>query len=445
MTTLLAPVPERQGCGEPGTEGPLARYRRAARWSLIVLLAVLLGLRLYAALETVTVRTWDDVQFREDAGWAVGWVDAHGALGALPRVVLEPRSLLADGARRAGGYLAWLVVARELLPGIEAERAYQLANVAALLLQLGFVYALFHTWSRTFALAAASLYLTMPFVFGVNRWVWTENHVMVALLAFTWAGVWLLGTARASRFGDAAKGLAAGAVCAFASMTREYAAPSVALLPTVIVLALLLRRRWLAAATFSVPVAMYAVPFLRDIAAVTSSALDKASHPSYYHSVGELTLHSARHVTGIPVTLLIAAGLAAACVTAWRGRRRWRTEPLLLLLWAHLLLLVVYGGLIVWSTNRISRGMVPIVWTAIGASALAVRLLEPSGRRERRPLAACMASAVVIAVAFLGHDLFIAFDGGPSYAAHAYQLGTFNHPLFLRPLNGPNDMHVVIP
>lgn len=445
MRVASATEAEGPECGEPGSAAPSARYGRPEAWGLIALLAVLLGLRLYAALNTVTVRTWDDVQFREDAEAAVTWVDAHGGASVLPRAFLRPQSLLTMGARRAGGYLAWVVAARVLLPGLEAERAYQVANVAALLLQLGLVYALFRASSRTFALAAASLYLTMPFVFGVNRWVWTENHVMLALLAYTWASVWLLGAARAGRLGEAASGLAAGVVCSLASMTREYAAPSVALLPTVVVLALLLGRRWLAAATFSVPVAVYAAPFLQDIAAVSSTAIDKALHPGYYHSVGELLLHSARHVTGISVTVLVASGVAAASAVAWRRRAAWRSEPFLPLLWAHLLLLVVYGGLIVWSTNRISRGMVPFVWTAIGTTALGLRLLELPGAGARRRLAPLLASAVVAAVAFLGHDLFIAFDGGPGYAAHAYELGTFNHPLFLRQLNGPDDMHVVVP
>lgn len=429
--------------GRPGASSARSSEPALAR-GLVVLLAILLGLRLFAAVETVTVRTWDDVQFRGEVEAAVAWVDAAGPM-ALPSVVLAPRSLLSSEGRRAGGYLAWLLVARELLPGLDPERAYQAANVVALLLQLVLVHALFRPASRTLALTAATLYLAVPFVFGLNRWVWTENHVMLALLAYTWAGAWLLGARREGRYREAAAGLAAGVVCALASMTREYAAPSVALLPAAIALALLLRRRHLAAATFSVPVAVYAVPFLQDTAYIWSTALEKAAHPNYHHSVAELLLHSARHVTGIPVTLLLAAGLSAAGTAAWRGRRTWRTQPLVPVLWAHLLLLAVYAGLIVWSTNRISRGMVPIVWTAIGATAMAVRISGLPGERRRRQMLTGLAAAVVASLAFLGYDLFVAFDGGRTYAAHAYQLGTFNHPLFLRELRDASDMHVVIP
>lgn len=414
-------------------------------WCLVAVLAALIAIRVYAAVATVAVRTWDDSQFRASAEAGTSWVEEHGGSSGLARLVLEPKSLITEGARRAGGYLSWLVVGRRLLPALEAERAYQLVNVAFLLAQLLLVYGLFRTASRAFALAAMSLYLTMPFVFGVNRFVWTENEVMFALLALTWAGVWLLGEERTSRGGEAAAGLAAGAICALASMTREYAAPSVALVPAVIALALVLRRRFLAAATFLAPVAVYAVPFLQDIAAVASIAAEKASHPSYYHSVIELLLHSTRHVTGVPATLLVAAGVLAAGAAAWRLGRGALLQPVPLLLWAHLLLLVVYAALIVWSTNRISRGMVPVVWSAIGASAIAVRLVGPLRAEQRRWIAHAMAACVVISVAFLGYDLFIAFDGGRSYAAHAYQLGTFNHPLLLRELRGPDDMHVVIP
>jgi len=43
---------------------------------------------------------------------------------------------------------------------------------------------------------------------------------------------------------------------------------------------------------------------------------------------------------------------------------------------------------------------------------------------------------------FLAYDVFYAFDGGRSWAHHPYALEIYNHPLHLRALRGPNDMHI---
>ena len=45
--------------------------------------------------------------------------------------------------------------------------------------------------------------------------------------------------------------------------------------------------------------------------------------------------------------------------------------------------------------------------------------------------------------AFMIYALLFAFDGGKSYRLHPFPLEYYNHPLYLRSLNGPDDMHVI--
>ena len=423
------------------------RTSRAAFWVLLGIVAALFAIRVYAAAYTIPVRTWDDVQFRRVVDGISPFFAERVGFGASVLPPSPSTSLIVEG-RRAGAYLLWLLTARALLPSIEPERAYQLVNVVALALEALLVYALFRKRSRELGVAAAALYVSMPFVFGVNRWVWTDNHVMLALLALSWACTWLAEERRQWRVGEIAAALAAGLICGLAAETREYAAPSIVVLPAATVIALLLSRRFAAAAAFVAALAPYLVVFVSDVQGIALTATVKAADTRYYHSVLELFLHSGRHVVGPTLAVLIAVGMSFALLVAYRLVRRGRAaalQPVAVLLFAHLAVAAMYGLLLVVSTNRISRGAVPIVWTFIGTIATALRsdvpFLQHFTMHARRTLAAGVAAALLV----LGYDLFVAFDGGRTYAAHAFLLGTFNHPLWLPEPSGPGAMHVTTP
>jgi hypothetical protein len=106
----------------------------------------------------------------------------------------------------------------------------------------------------------------------------------------------------------------------------------------------------------------------------------------------------------------------------------------------YLVVFVFYLALIVWSRNRTGR-------TAIMPMLIALALLLVHLRRRRasrlwlRTAPARGLGLLLVALAWgvLSHQLFVAFDGGRTYAHAAYRLEYFNYPLGLRPSERPSD------
>jgi hypothetical protein len=113
------------------------------------------------------------------------------------------------------------------------------------------------------------------------------------------------------------------------------------------------------------------------------------------------------------------------------------------LYWAHLILFALSLGGVVWARNRVSRlAILPMV-VATGLALIGTRL-SPEVQRALSTTRAKSAVLALIAVSWsvLSYQLFVAFDGGETYAHAAYRLEYYNYPLHLRPLRGPLDSYV---
>jgi len=224
------------------------------------------------------------------------------------------------------------------------------------------------------------------------------------------------------------------------------------------VASLLAQGRLREAATFATVIACFLVPLAAPLGSALVAILDKAGVSLYFHPLRRWVPHVAAFVVGPPLALVFLALYAAAArragrAVARRGPRlrasvtglgaRVLTElrsGLGALYWAHWLLLSLYVVAIVWSRNRAARGAIMPMLVTLGLLFLYLRRY-PSSRRGLRTARARVAALCLIGCSWgvLATQLFVAFEGGRTYAHAAFRLEYFNYPLRLRPLESPGD------
>jgi len=388
---------------------------------------------------------WDDSTIRLAAKQQSRRETVASAVGRL--VLPNPPSVL-EG--RLNGYQRWLVVGHKLgtriRPG-SGELAFQVVNFVLLCLQALALMAFAHWATRDLALSAGFtfLWISAPVVFGMSRWVLTENLVLTAGPILSFLAAWLLGREAPPGPGSrslAARVLAAGSaayVMGLFSVAREYAAPSYfAIVGTTLLGLALQKRRW-EAAVFATVTACFVAPLASPLAAALRATVTKGSRDEWFHPLGEWIPHVLVYTVGPALTValivLAAAGLyraGARELTSLRG-----------LFWAHLLLLAFYLGGLVWVRNRVSRLAILPMIVALGLALIGTRLSP----EIQRALATTRAKGAVLALiaaswSVLSYQLLVAFEGGETYAHAAYRLEYYNYPLHLRPLRGPLDSYV---
>jgi hypothetical protein len=339
----------------------------------------------------------------------------------------------------------------------EGQLAFQLVNVAFFCVQCATVL-LFGYWSTRdapIAVAFAFLYASSPIVFGISRWVLTENLVLTAGTALPLLATSLLSARARTEGGTLRRAVLAAGLTAYLmgllGSAREYAAPSYAVILVVVVASLLAQRRLAEAAAFVAVIACFLVPLVGPLVSALRMTLAKSGVPSYFHPLWEWVPHVAVFVVGPSLTLVFLALLVtvggrvvhlvlrgrlrrplsakAACV---RLRRELRSG-VGALYWSQWLLLALYVVGIVWSLNRSVRAAILPMLVTFSLLLLYLRR-HPSSRRWL-----CTAQARVVALCLLAcswsvlaYQLFFAFDGGRTYAHAAYRLEYFNYPLRLR-------------
>lgn len=424
-------------------------------------LAGVVGLRVYAALWSAPVVTpWDDSLVRRDARLAA----RKEPTATLAATVLLPHTpSLLEG--RVNGYGEWLALGIDVAEHLgvkDVPRACQLVNVVFFVAQ-GTIVLLFAAWA-TRDLAAATtlafLQLSSPIVFGMSRWVLTENHVLLSVPTIALVAAVLLARRRAGRRAPrAAVALAAGAgyVVGLLAAAREYAFPAYLVVTVAVAAGLVAQRRRREAAAFLAVVAAFVAPLAGPLALAIATSLEKADVALYFHPLRAFVPHVVLFVVGPALALVLAAFAAsatgrAARQAAGRGAGAWSPPRLLarglrtlrsglgVLSAGYLVVFVFYLALIVWSRNRTGR-------TAIMPMLIALALLLVHLRRRRasrlwlRTAPARGLGLLLVALAWgvLSHQLFVAFDGGRTYAHAAYRLEYFNYPLGLRPSERPSD------
>ena len=430
----------------------------------IASLLAVLALRLYAAVSTIPIRTpWDDSTIRKAARTEA---QQETLAAAVARLTLPNPPPVLEG--RLNGYQRWLVVGlklgRRVSPG-QGELDFQSVNVLLLGLQ-GLTLALFAYWAtRDWSLSSAFafLWISAPVVFGMNRWILTENLVLAAGPILSFLPAYLLDREVAAGPGSrslGARAVEAGSlayVMGLFSVAREYAAPSFLVIVGSTVLGLVLQRRGPEAAAFASATACFAVPLASPLAATLPATIEKSGQDVFFHPLREWLPHVSIHIVGpaLAVALLVlVAAVVHPSIAGSRGSRdgggatvpgRLRRELTGLrgLYWGHLILLAFYLGAIVWLRNRVSRVAIMPMLTATGLALIGIRL-SPRIRRALSTTPARMAALALVAASWsvLLYQLLVAFQGGKTYAHAAYRLEYYNHPLHLRPLRSPDDTYV---
>ncbi|HEY7515825.1 MAG TPA: hypothetical protein VIC87_15160, partial [Vicinamibacteria bacterium] len=227
---------------------------------------------------------------------------------------------------------------------------------------------------------------------------------------------------------------------------REYASPSLFAIAGATVVGLVARRRYREAAAFASVLSCFLAPLAAPLASSLRVTIAKGGHGEYYHPFREWIPHVVLHTVGPALTLVLvliggAVGRQALGAVARRSpeeggsaweRFRQEASGLRALLWAHVLLMLLYVGGIIWMPNRISRPAIPPMLAALGFVLIGTRLFPPIQETLRTPKARVAALALVAgAWMVLAYQLLIAFDGGRTYAHAAYRLEYYNHPLKL--------------
>jgi hypothetical protein len=359
---------------------------------------------------------------------------------------------------RSVGYHSWIVLALKLSLSGNAEQTFQLANLILLIVQavLIFGFGYWATKNKLFSGTLTFLYLSSPIVFGLNRWVMTENFVMPALLAFGFLPAWLLGEDfRPSFRREIIASIAIAWIMGIFASLREYAIPSYLLPSLATALALAWTRRWDAFWSFGIVTSIFTLSLVQPWIQLFKAASFKFTQSEYFSPLGQWFYHVVIYVVGIALSLLFAIGAIFILRTAvskfktfWRVRKSRLTtlkdgiDPLYLLWITYILLIFFYAVMFVRSDNRLARAGIVFMFSILSFLLIGVRVLEvPNLIFKKGSVQFLCIILIVCSWCTSYYQLFVAFDGGKTFAFPAYDLEWYNHPYFLRPLNSPDDMH----
>ena len=418
-------------------------------------IVALVAIRVYAVFCTTHIVTWDDRWYRRFAYAAM----AHTTLADAIFGVLLP-NLGTENGHKTIGYHSWMIMMGKVFPNSNTENIWHLMNVGFLIVQCCLIFglALWATRRRWLALIVTYFYLSCPILFGINRWLLTENHVITALLSFCATGVLLLeyrptrepdGTSRNALHSAVTVPALAGYVFGVFSTLREYALPSLIVITAAIVLGLIAERRLLSAMVFLLAFLPFAMTAAVSLPPVLRHTLMKSALMNYFHPLWRWVPHVLTFGIGWPLTVLLVAangpiyrsireagGFAAEFSLCKRSGLR-------ILFWAHGLIALVYVLLVIFSNNRVVRPSIPPLVTLFCMTLLGLRIHRIAERIHWSRLIGFFVPLAALSWGFMIFELFIAFHGGRTYRLHPFPLERYNHPLRLRALKGPDDMHVI--
>ena len=422
-------------------------------------LIVLLSIRIYAIYYTVPIVTWDDRHYRQQA---LEEASKSSTIETIRNLFL-PNSQAHDG-HKTQGYQYWLALGRKLSLSEDYEETWQLVNLFSFVVQ-GMVILAFSFWATSNSLVSGILcfiYLSSPLVFGLNRWVMSENFVFPALLIFSFLPAWLINeknTAPDPTKIRAKEVIYAGIVAwimGVCTTAREYAAPSFILLSVAAIISLAYQKRWWALGSFFCVISTFIVFMSKGWIVMIESTLNKSGASQYFHPLKEFVPHIIVYAIGIALTSFIVAfiGIIIALVIFQalnknnnpliQGRNLLEKITGLQIFWlANMALITCYFLAILSSENRTVRIIIPLMMTLLSSILIGIKIVITNKQWLNHYLCKIfLLILIVIAWGSLYYELFVAFEGGKTYAHPAYDLERYNHSLHLRPLNHSEDMHV---
>ena len=447
-------------------------------WAAVLSIAAIIMLRLYAAIVTQPVLAHDDRHYKALATF----FEFQNSTGQAVKEVFLPNS--ENISRRTIGYQTWLILGLKLLKDhIARDRIYQFVNIIFFAVQMFCVY-LMSLWAsrrKWFAVSFTALYLTMPIVFGMNRWIVTENFVFPGLWCCSFMMMWVITDEFKGNFSGKADffvrqvlvpAVAAYGISIFCTF-REYAFPYLLTIALTTVFFLCVRRRWTAAAIFALILSPYIVAGWQGSMPVLYWTLGKTGIKSmamagiqvdsnvarYYLSLHEwLGRVVFLHCAGPAMSFLIIGGGGFIIGNVWRKTldlvKSLKNNRIALsnvtkigadslffsiqLFWA-----VAYVAVVLMSPVRFHRtSVLPIVIVLIAILA-GIRLFKDNVWKWEGVIKKSFLGLLFLSWSVMLYQLFIPFEGGQTFLVIPYNMPTFNHPLHLRKLEGFNDWHAI--
>lgn len=451
-------------------------HAHLGNFSLITII-FFVALRSYAAFFTQTVVAHDDKHYRA-ASIVLG---NHLSTPEAVKEVLLPTSR--HLRERTIGYISWLVLGQKLFTIFPIEIRWQIVNLSLFSMQLLCVYflSLWASEKKWFSSAVTALYISMPMIFGMNRWIMTENFVFAALVFFPICAVMVLDKSLFVLRHEANKrfGIFFHEIClpflsavslGIFSRLREYALPSLIAVALVIVITFIFEKRWLALFIFAAFFLPFFIASSQAAFRVISYTIQKTgiirenTHPDvalgkYFSPWYDWGYRIVFRTLGLSMTAFLGLGLFSITrgffrnVSATFSRLSTKTLPRHKSNWLkgiHLLFLSLlgltafYGLAVLSSPSRTLRiPMLPAL-TFLTAVFLGIKILNSV--REyffSPPIKSFLAALLVFSWITMLYQLFFSFGGGKHFVVRPYYMETYNHPLNIRKLAGPGDWHVV--
>lgn len=428
---------------------------------LVISLLGIFVLRVYAIYDTVAIRTWDDAGYRKYALKAAS--ENLGLLDAIKDLIF-PNAHILDHTRSIG-YHSWIVLGLKLSLSGNSEQAFQLSNLGLFVIQAIIIFFFTHwaTKNKLFSGTLTFLYLSSPIVLGLNRWVMTENFVMAGLLIFGFIPAVLLSQNYLPFYRrelvdrrELLIGLFLAWMMGIFGSLREYAVPSYVLTSLGTISALIWEKRWDALMGFATIFLMFFGTLLGGWIELWKFVAFRSSQSQYYHTLSEWVPHVILNVIGVPLSLLFLIGCLffarktyVYCCTALQkndGTFNF-TKPKvtgLKIIWiTNGGLTFLYCLLILLSANRVARSAIVPMFSLLNFCLISIKVFRIHSTIFQNQLMRIFCILLIVCSwSITYYQLFIAFDGGKTFAHPAYGLEYYNYPLHLRQLLSPDDMHV---
>ena len=416
-------------------------------------------LRLYAITQPVA-KAWDDSNYRD---WVMNDLPKTTLLGAAKGVLLPNSNIIAF---RSIGYHSWLVLTAKVFVAWPPEVAWQIANAILLLFQAVAVcyLAVWATGDWPFSLSFTFLYLSAPIVFGINRWVLTENHYMAAMLVMSAGAAAIVSDTvspaecdwRRWLWREIVKVALITCVLGILITLREPAIPYAMMIYACVGLGLLRERRWAACAVFMAVILPYFSAFTQTLLFLAARVRHKLAEDQYFHSLSEWIPRAFTYAAGPALSLFLLVATPAVLIlialAAWSFAESEERGNLLralqtnvrgihILLAGHAALFAAYCVSFVFSQNRVIRPAILHTITAVCVTLIGFQVfrkpLWPGWRRARLTMIPLM----LLSWCVLLYQLLFAFDGGRTYVVYPDDMEYYNYPLGIRTLHGPYDSH----
>jgi hypothetical protein len=438
-------------------------------WVAILSVAFIVILRVYATFNTQPILSYDDQHYRSISTY---WEHRVTAKQALKEFFLPNPVHIGN---RTAGYNSCLVLGRKFLWFLEPERIFQIVNLILYLIQAAFIFYIAARRKREwwFAFSAVFLYLSMPLIFGLSRWVMTENFVFPAILAFGSMSVWLISdnyvkekTKRSTSIRtEILCPAVAGYVIGVFGSSREYVLPYLVGVVAFTILILLIQKRWLAVLVFVAVLTPFSVAIKESVSPILRELVAKSGFDKTY-----VDPNLARYRISFPIwirkIIFEAVGLAVTILSVtifcgWIGRgvksvkKLWLKQKVEIfrdqngtVLWDRffflfsVIMFLMYGGANVLSKFKDIRGAATVITVMFVVLICGLKLINLE-RKDIVKLKVLLLGAIFLSWGMLTYQAFFAFDGGKTYAVTPKGPPTYNYPLQIRKLTGGNDWHVV--